>query len=105
GFSAVCYYMVRSLRETQKVPIGAINASWGGTQIRAWLDPAGSRAIYGDGEAALLKRFETDQPGAVAAFAPRWESWWREASGDKAGTEPWAAPGAISWKPVPAIAY
>ncbi len=105
GFSAVCYYMVRALRQTRKVPIGAINASWGGTQIRAWLDPAGSRAIYGDAESAMLQRFATDPVGATAAFAPRWEGWWRERSGDKAGQEPWNAPDALAWKPVPAISY
>jgi sialate O-acetylesterase len=105
GFSAVCYYMVRALREREKVPIGAINASWGGTQIRAWLDPAGSRAIYGDGESAMLKLFATDPAGAAAQFAPRWEGWWREKSGDKAGGEPWHAPDSLAWKPVPAISY
>jgi sialate O-acetylesterase len=105
GFSAVCYYMARALRETQKVPIGAINASWGGTQIRAWLDPAGSRAIYGDGESAMLKLFATDPAGATAQFAPRWEGWWREKSGDKAGAEPWNVPDSLDWKPVPAISY
>jgi sialate O-acetylesterase len=105
GFSAVCYYMARALRETRKVPIGAINASWGGTQIRAWLDPAGSRAVYGDGEAAMLKLFATDPAGATAQFAPRWEGWWREKSGDKAGTEPWIVPDSLAWKPVPAISY
>ncbi|HEY1125599.1 MAG TPA: sialate O-acetylesterase [Sphingobium sp.] len=105
GFSAVCYYMVRALRETHKVPIGAINASWGGTQIRAWLDPAGSRTIYGEGEAAMLKLFATDPAGAAVQFAPRWESWWREKSGDKAGAEPWNAPDSLTWKPVPSISY
>jgi sialate O-acetylesterase len=105
GFSAVCYYMARALRETRKVPIGAINASWGGTQIRAWLDPAGSRAVYGDGEAAMLKLFATDPAGATAQFAPRWEGWWREKSGDKAGAEPWNIPDSLTWKPVPAISY
>ncbi len=105
GFSAVCYYMARALRQTRKVPIGAINASWGGTQIRAWLDPAGSRAIYGDGEAAMLKLFATDPAGATAQFAPRWESWWREKSGDKPGAEAWNAPDSLAWKPVPAISY
>jgi len=105
GFSAVCYYMARALRATHKVPIGAINASWGGTQIRAWLDPAGSRAIYGDGEAAMLTRFATDPTGAAIQFAPRWESWWREKSGDRAGAEPWQAPDSLAWKPVPAISY
>jgi sialate O-acetylesterase len=105
GFSAVCYYMARALRETRKVPIGAINASWGGTQIRAWLDPAGSRAVYGDGEAAMLKLFATDPAGATAQFAPRWEGWWREKSGDKAGAEPWIVPDSLAWKPVAAISY
>jgi sialate O-acetylesterase len=105
GFSAVCYYMARVLRETRKVPIGAINASWGGTQIRAWLDPAGSRAVYGDGESAMLKLFATDPAGATAQFAPRWEGWWREKSGDKAGAEPWIVPDSLTWKPVPAISY
>jgi len=105
AFSAVCYHMVRMLRETRKVPIGAIDASWGGTQIRAWLDPAGSRAIYGAGEAALLARFATDPTGAAVGFAPRWEGWWRTESGDKAGEEPWRAPDRLAWKAVPAIAY
>jgi sialate O-acetylesterase len=97
--------MVHALRLSEKVPIGAINASWGGTQIRAWLDPAGSRAIYGDGESAMLQRFSTDPVGATAAFAPRWEGWWRERSGDKAGQAPWNAPDSLSWKPVPSISY
>ncbi len=105
GFSAVCYYMVRALRAANKVPVGAINASWGGTQVRAWLDPAGARAIYGEGEAAMLARFTTDPVGAVAQFAPRWEAWWRTASGDKPGREPWAAPDALAWTPVPAMAF
>ncbi len=53
----------------------------------------------------MLKRFATDPVGAIAAFAPRWEGWWREQSGDKAGQEPWNAPDALAWKPVPAISY
>lgn len=105
GFSAVCYYMARALRESRKVPTGAINASWGGTQIRAWLDPAGSRAIYGEGEAAMLRLFATDPAGAAGQFAPRWEGWWRDKSGDKAGQEPWNAPERLAWKAVPAIGY
>ena len=33
-FSGICYGMVRDLRAAQKVPIGAIDSSWGGTRIR-----------------------------------------------------------------------
>src|SRR3546814_9741375 len=28
-FSAACFYMVQALRQTSKVPIGAIHSSWG----------------------------------------------------------------------------
>src|SRR3546814_4136141 len=36
-FSAACFYMVQALRQTSKVPIGAIHSSWGGSRISAWL--------------------------------------------------------------------
>src|SRR5215218_4261506 len=39
-FSAACYFMVRDLRASRKVPVGAIAASWGGTAIRSWMDEA-----------------------------------------------------------------
>ena len=38
GFSAVGYFFGRALREALDVPIGLINASWGGTPAEAWTD-------------------------------------------------------------------
>lgn len=35
-FSAVAYYFGRRLRQELKVPVGLINASWGGTVAEAW---------------------------------------------------------------------
>jgi sialate O-acetylesterase len=35
-FSAVAYYFGRDLRQTRKVPVGLIHASWGGTPAEAW---------------------------------------------------------------------
>lgn len=35
-FSAVGYFFGRQLQQSQKVPIGIINASWGGTLCEAW---------------------------------------------------------------------
>jgi sialate O-acetylesterase len=35
-FSAVAYFFARELETTQKVPIGIVDASWGGTPIEAW---------------------------------------------------------------------
>ncbi len=100
GFSAACYYMARELRKSLGVPIGAIHASWGGSQVRAWLTPEAGAKLYGDEQMALLARYARDPLAAVTAFAPSWESWWREGSG---GQEPWKNPDALAWQPVPSI--
>ena len=42
-FSAVAYFFARKLYEKYHVPIGLINASWGGTPIEAWMSEAGFR--------------------------------------------------------------
>lgn len=39
-FSAVAYFFAKKLYEQYKVPIGIINASWGGTPIEAWMGEA-----------------------------------------------------------------
>jgi sialate O-acetylesterase len=36
GFSAVGYFFARAIHERLNVPVGVINASWGGTPIEAW---------------------------------------------------------------------
>jgi sialate O-acetylesterase len=100
GFSAACYYMARQLRKDLGVPIGAIHASWGGSQVRAWLTPEAGAKLYGEEQMALLARYAEDPLAAVTKFAPSWESWWREGSG---GQEPWKNPDALAWQPVPSI--
>ncbi|PXA94612.1 glycoside hydrolase family 2, partial [Nostoc sp. 3335mG] len=35
--SAICYFMARSLRGTEKVPMGFIASEWGGTRIESWI--------------------------------------------------------------------
>ena len=104
-FSAACYYMARDLRAARGVAIGAIDATWGGTQIRAWLTPAATRTIYGQGVADLLALFPRDPLAANEAFFPRWADWWRKLSGDAPGDEPWNKPGRLKWTPFPSISY
>ena len=103
-FSATCYYMVRELRRSQKVPIGAINASWGGTPIRAWLDDRGAQATLA-GDHRLLTMHRRDPSAANQAFGDNWASWWRQATGDQPGAEPWQASSRLTWQPVPKMAY
>ena len=99
-FSAACYYMARQLRQDLKIPIGAVNSNWGGSQIRAWLSPESGAKLYGADQMALLAGFQKDPLQAVTDFAPRWEAWWREGTG---GQEPWKNPDALQWQPVPSI--
>lgn len=98
AFSAACYYMAKELRKRLDVPVGTINASWGGSASRPWLTPEGGRAIFGDDEMALLHRFATNPALAAAQFSPRWEEWYRGQSG---GSEPWAKPDSTVWLDVP----
>jgi sialate O-acetylesterase len=100
GFSAACYFMARELRETQRVPIGAIAASWGGTAIRSWMDEESIRAFGGE-DAELLALFGRDPAAANRRFGARWQAWWRA----RAPGEPWRDPASLAWKPMPKIGY
>lgn len=99
-FSAACFVMARELRRKLGVPIGAIHSSWGGSQIRAWLSPGAGAVLYGAADMAMLTRYESDPLGAVTAFAPRWEDWYRAKSD---GSQPWRQPDSLSWNAVPAM--
>ncbi|MBW6526711.1 9-O-acetylesterase [Sphingomonas sp. RHCKR7] len=105
AFSAACFYMVQSLRRTEKVPIGAIHASWGGSRISAWMSDAALRA-GGEGDAAqLLALYARDPAAAVRRAVGAWEAWWRGASGDAPGREPWQTDSALAWRAVPAFTH
>lgn len=43
GFSALCYFFGRLLQEETSVPVGIVNASWGGTPVEAWISEKGLR--------------------------------------------------------------
>lgn len=99
AFSAACYYMLRDLRAALDIPMGAVHSSWGGSQIRAWLTPEAGKVLYGADQMALLDQFGKDPLAAVTEFAPKWEAWWRE----RTGQEPWKDPSVVQWQPVPSI--
>ena len=101
GFSAACFYMVRELRGTAKVPIGAIHSSWGGSSISAWMGDDAQRAAGRGAQADLLKLYARDPAAAMRTAAATWETWWRTQSGDAPGHEPWQPDATLDWKPVP----
>ncbi|WOB26331.1 MULTISPECIES: sialate O-acetylesterase [Xanthomonas] len=98
-FSAACYYFARELQKTVAVPMGLINASWGGSQMQAWIGDKALRAAGDDGPALdVLARYATSPTDAAPRWGTLWETWWR-AHGDSAPWQP-DAPGA--WQPAPA---
>ncbi|WP_445191630.1 sialate O-acetylesterase [Sphingomonas sp. Tas61C01] len=103
GFSAACFYMVQSLRRTEKVPVGAIHSSWGGSRISAWLSDAALHRADMGAEADLLALYARDPAAATRRAMTIWEGWWRAGSGDAAGREPWQPAAALDWQPVPAM--
>ncbi len=46
--SAIAYFFARKLYETLGVPVGVINASWGGTIIEAWMNPQLLKEEFGE---------------------------------------------------------
>ncbi|MBB4659463.1 sialate O-acetylesterase [Parvularcula dongshanensis] len=101
-FSAVCYFTARNLREASEspVPMGLIDASWGGSQIEAWIPTEGLEEVGGfDRELELLAQYAEDPDAAKLAFGGPWEEWWRE---NYDGTEPWeGGPQDEGYKDVP----
>jgi sialate O-acetylesterase len=104
-FSAACYFMVRELRASEKVPIGAIDDTWGGTPIRAWMDEEAVRSSGGADVARIVDLFRSDPAAAVRQFGGEWGEWWRKQTGDRPRQEPWNASDRLTWKPVPSLAY
>ena len=104
-FSAACYFMVRELRVSQKVPIGVIDDSWGGTPIRAWMNEASARASGAATVAELAALHRSNPTAATRKFGDQWGAWWRSQTGDALGEEPWNTSAGLSWKPLPSLTY
>jgi hypothetical protein len=75
--SAVCYFMARSLQQRYAVPVGFINASWGGTTIQGWI---GAEALRGMKTHAAgvdtVKELAANPARAMKREEDRIEAWW-----------------------------
>jgi sialate O-acetylesterase len=91
--SAVCYYMARSLQASYKVPVGFIQASWGGSTIQGWIGAESLRTV-GDYKAgvAAVTQYGTDLPAAMRAQDARTEAWWRAHDPATAAQRAYVAP-------------
>lgn len=90
AFSAVAYFFARELRASQRVPIGIVNASWGGSAIETWLS-AEAQGLDTDGPARALAAERARLDSVAATLRARFG----EISSDPGlvnGTAAWAAP-------------
>ena len=59
-FSAAAYFFGRKLYQDLQVPIGLINASWGGTSIQPWISNAGYEAFGPESDWQMIQKFRMD---------------------------------------------
>ncbi len=91
--SAVCYYMARSLQASYKIPVGFVNASWGGTTIQGWIGAESLRPLgnYRDGVYAVAQ-YGADPAAGMRAEDARNEAWWRAHDPAAVAQRAWIAP-------------
>ncbi len=101
-WSAVCLFFARELQPTINVPIGLIQSTWSGSNIRPWISAQTLHALgrYEPG-LSVLATYAKDPAAGQIQLAGQWEQWWRTASGDKAGAEPWAVKAPGEWRTAP----
>jgi sialate O-acetylesterase len=101
-WSAVCLFFARELQPTINVPIGLIQSTWSGSNIRPWISASTLHAIgrYEPG-LGVLEAYAKDPAAGQRQLALQWEQWWHTASGDRPGAEPWAVKTPGEWRKAP----
>ncbi len=95
GFSAAAYFFGRDIQERERVPIGLVNSSWGGTVAEAWVSLEGIAS-----DAGLMPLFATraqmmrDQGDVPLMLA-------RNRREDEAARKTGKTPPPHSWHPAP----
>jgi len=91
-FSAACYYFARELQKDVRVPLGLINTSWGGANIRTFMSEDAVRKAGGrDDDIAVLDLYRADPAAATQRWGRMWMDWWKSKMPSPPGQEPWTA--------------
>ena len=96
-FSAVGYLFAKELRDSVRVPIGIVNASWGGTPAEAWTSLEGVRKSPGfDDDIHLMESNAFDPDKMTLKKNEELMTAAREYIDNK---------GSLEWKPIPVGKY
>jgi sialate O-acetylesterase len=101
AFSAVAYFFVRELRASQKVPIGIVNSTWGGSAIETWISARAQGMREDDpAKAFAAERQRVDSLGA--ALRARLGNVGDHDPGMTDQGAPWASPtlDTTGWRPI-----
>jgi len=92
--SAVCYYMARALQRKYQIPVGFVDATWGGTTIQGWLSGPALRTLA-DYRPALdvVDLYGTDPEAGRRAEERRLEAWWDRTDPQARAQRTWSRPG------------
>jgi len=94
-FSAVGYFFGRSVHQSQSVPVGLIDASYGGTIIEAWTSAKILQDIPGySSSIEALEKFSRKDAEYLRQYNAQMEAW----KTDFYGKDPGFPPNGVSWK-------
>lgn len=101
-FSAVCYFFARHRLQQTGLPMGLVNASWGGAAIEAWMTEQQLVRLPGHRRGVeLLRGYRADPRRSELAFADDWVRWWQQASTMGPVWEMGVLDGHPDWRPAP----
>ncbi|WP_165185675.1 sialate O-acetylesterase [Caulobacter soli] len=102
NFSAACFFMGREIKKTTGVPIGLIDATWGGSVIQDWISRESLHALgdYDEGLAILADYAQSPEKG-MARWGVQLDGWAAKAEPQAAA---WSRPDFDDrdWKTMPA---
>lgn len=105
-FSAIAYFFARELSEKLNVPIGVIDATWGGTPAEAWTSVEGLEGVPGfEAECADLAASGYDADKLSRLYEQRINEWMKLAMSTPEGFEVSQLPTPDSWKSIMAPGY
>ncbi len=105
-FSAIAYFFARELSEKLNVPIGVIDATWGGTPAEAWTSVKGLEGVPGfEAECADLAASGYDADKLSRLYEQRINEWMKLAMSTPEGFDISQLPASDSWKSITAPGY
>lgn len=102
NFSAACFFMGRDIKKTTGVPVGLIDATWGGSVIQDWISREGLHALGGYDEGLqLLAEYAKSPDVGMAQWSAMLDRWAAKAQPQSAA---WSRPDFDdqAWKTMPA---